>query len=162
MKKSYSADYVARVPANQRVAIVQSRWHSEHTDRMVHACADILLQCGVAEVVPVKVPGCYEIPLITKRLAQSGRFAAIVVFGAIVRGDTDHYRLILDTCIRELGKVMYDFEIPIINEILPVHTVEHLIERSTGDGNKGIEAAHAAVEMLQLCSSLSCEEHHAR
>lgn len=154
MKKSYSADHISRVPANQRVAIVQSRWHSEHTDRMVGACSEILSECGVAEVQLVKVPGCYEIPLTAKRLAKSGRFAAIVVFGAIVRGDTDHYQLILDTCIRELGKVMYDFEIPIINEILPVHTLEHLIERSTGDGNKGIEAAQAAVEMLQLCSSL--------
>ena len=148
MKKLYSIEKVLSVPKNTRVGIVQAQWHAEHTNKMVGVCAEILEASGVVETVRVPVPGCYEIPLMAKTLAKTGRFSALIVFGAIVRGDTDHYHLILETCIRELGKVMYDFEIPIINEILPVSKLEHIIERSTGTGNKGIEAAQAAIDTI--------------
>ncbi len=138
-----------------RVAIVQARWHAEHTDRMVIACTDMLVQTGCVKVSLFQVPGCYELPLAVKRLAkgagsaQSERaYDAIVTFGAIVKGETDHYQVILDTCIREIGRAMYELEVPIIMEIMPVHQLEDLIARSKGSSNKGIEAAMATVESI--------------
>lgn len=137
------------VMRKRSVAIIQSSWHSEHTDRMVTACIESLNASGVTTIEHSVVPGAYEIPLAAKLLAKQQRFSAIIVFGAIVKGDTDHYQVILDTCIRELGKVMYDYEVPVIMEILPVHTLEQLIERSRGRYNKGREAADACIKILQ-------------
>ena len=154
MKKTYVTETIPELPKGARIAIIQAQWHSEHTDKMVEMCSEILEARGIQEIKLVKVPGCYEIPLMAKTLAKSGKFSALIVFGAIVKGDTDHYQLILETCIREIGKVIYDFEIPIINEILPVHKLEHLIERSSGAGNKGIEAAQAAIETLRSYQAL--------
>lgn len=154
MKKTYTTEHIPELAQGSIVAIVQAQWHAEYTDQMVDVCTQILEARGVSEIKTVKVPGCYEIPLMAKRLAKTGKYSAIVVFGAIVRGDTDHYQLILETCIRELGKVMYDFEVPIINEILPVHQLEHLIERSSGAGNKGIEAAQAAIDTIRAYQNL--------
>ncbi len=158
MKKTYTTENIPELAQGLNVVIVQAQWHAEHTDRMVEVCAEILEARGVSQIDRVKVPGCYEIPLMAKLLAKSGKYSAIVVFGAIVRGDTDHYQLILETCIRELGKVMYDYEVPIINEILPVHRIEHLIERSSGAGNKGIEAAQAAIDTIRAYQCLGLRE----
>lgn len=135
-----------------KVAILQSAWHQEHTNRMVEACAEILCSRAQIEVSLFKVSGCYELPLAAKRLLQpssgSSPFQALITFGAIVKGDTDHYQVILDTCIRELGRVMLDSSTPIIMEVLPVHKLEDLIARSTGKANKGIEAAIATIQTI--------------
>lgn len=149
MKKSYDSSKISPIPG-ARVAIVQAAWHKEHTDRMVAASKEILAeaQCTVVDVYPV--PGSYEIPLTAKKLAKTGNYDAIFVFGIILKGETDHYDVIVQTCIRELGKVMYDYEVPIIMEILPVHDIEHAIARTQGNNNKGIEAALAAIELISL------------
>src|SRR5262245_29465457 len=117
MKKSYLQTAIQEVPG-ARVAVLQARWHGEHTGRMVEACKELLEQARCAAVDLHQVHGSYELPLAAKTLAKLKRYDAIVVIGAIVKGDTDHYKVILDTCIRELGRVMYDFEIPIIMELL--------------------------------------------
>lgn len=148
MKKTYDASDIKQIDG-ARIAIVQSTWHKEHLDKMSSACKSLLEESG-ATVDIFEVPGCYEIPLSAKLLAKRKQYDAIAVFGIIVKGDTDHYEIILQTCIRELGKVMYDYEIPIIMEILPVKDINHAIERSTGDNNKGIEAAQAAVNIIRL------------
>lgn len=147
MQKSYHAITQGRIP-NSRVAILQAQWHSEHTDKMVKACRDLLLEAGCTELGHHIVPGSYELPLAAKRLAKLGRYDAIVIFGAIVKGDTDHYQIILDTCIRELGRVMYDYEVPIVMELMPVKRIEDLVARTEGSHNKGLEAAHAAIEII--------------
>ncbi|MFN8390870.1 MAG: 6,7-dimethyl-8-ribityllumazine synthase [Bdellovibrionota bacterium] len=147
MKKRYDTPPKFAI-SGAKIAIVQSHWHSEHTDNMVAACKKLLEEAGCTAVDVHQVPGCYEIPFAAKKLAKTKRYEAIVAVGAIVKGDTDHYQVILETCIRELGKVMYDFEIPVIMEILPVHKLEDLIARTTGEHNKGIEAAHAAAEIV--------------
>ena len=109
---------------------------------------------STVEIAHFLVPGCYEIPLAAKKLATTRRYDALVIFGVIIRGETDHYQVILDTCIRELGKVMYDFEIPIINEILPADSIELVKARSKGKCNKGREAAAALIEMLNFIDSV--------
>jgi 6,7-dimethyl-8-ribityllumazine synthase len=149
MKKARTGTVTQQTKSTtNRVAILQASWHQEHTNRMVEACEEYLNSAGVGQIEKFQVPGAYEIPLAAKLLAKKKKFDAIVVFGAIVKGDTDHYQVILDTCIRELGKVMYDFEVPIIMEILPVHKLGDLIERSRGRFNKGREAGEACVKFL--------------
>lgn len=149
MKKSYELT-TSETIAGARIAIVQASWHKELTDRMVEASTLILNEAECAELDVVVVPGSYEIPLTAKKLAKTGKYDAIIVYGIIVKGDTDHYEVILQTCIRELGRVMYDFETPIIMEILPVHDITHAIARTEGEHNKGIEAAQAAVKLIAL------------
>jgi 6,7-dimethyl-8-ribityllumazine synthase len=156
MKKSYCATQITPIPG-ARIAIVQASWHKEHTDRMVEASRSILqeAQCTGVDVFPV--PGSYEIPLTAKKLAKTGKYDAIFVYGIILKGETDHYDVIVQTCIRELGKVMYDFEVPIVMEILPVHDIEHAIARTQGDNNKGIEAALAAIELIALYRKIQAD-----
>ena len=153
MQKEYNALEIQSVPG-ARVAILQARWHHEHTSKMVGACEELLKRAGAVAVDLFQVPGSYELPLAAKRLAQKKHYDAIVVFGAIIKGDTDHYEVILDTCIRELGRVMYEYEVPIIMELLPVYQLEHLIARSEGKNNKGIEAAQAAAEIINFYRKL--------
>jgi len=150
MKTEYKKTDIPTIP-DAKIAIIQAKWHSDYTDNMVAACTELLLSAQANPPTLIKVPGAYEIPLIAKLVASSKKYEAIVVFGAIVKGATDHYKVILDTCITELGKVMYDYEVPLIMELLPVHKIEDLIERSQGTNNKGIEAAQAACEIITVC-----------
>lgn len=153
MKKSYDSS-----PSNSisgaRIAIVQASWHKELTDRMVDASTRIFHDADCADLDIFVVPGCYEIPLTAKKLAKTRKYDAIIVYGVIVKGETDHYEVILQTCIRELGRVMYELETPIIMEILPVHDIAHAIARTEGDHNKGIEAAQAAIKLIALYKNI--------
>lgn len=148
MKKSHSTENIERIEG-AHVALLQARWHSEHTDRMVDACRSLLEKAGCERIDQHVVPGAYELPLAAKLLAKRGTYEAIVIFGAVVRGETDHYQVIVETCTRELGKVMYDFEIPVIMELMPVSDIQQLVARSSGEHNKGFEAALAAAEMVR-------------
>jgi 6,7-dimethyl-8-ribityllumazine synthase len=153
MKKVYDSK-ASQTIEGARVAIVQGAWHKEHTDKMISASEKILNEAKCSELDVYLVPGCYEIPLTAKMLAKLAKYDAIMVYGIIAKGETDHYDVILQTCIRELGRVMYDFEIPIIMEILPVHDIAHAIARTEGEYNKGIEAANAAIEIISLYRKL--------
>jgi 6,7-dimethyl-8-ribityllumazine synthase len=154
MKKAYIPTEVAQI-AGARIAIVQAAWHKEHTDRMVEASREILEAAKCATIDVFQVPGTYEIPLTAKKLAKSRKYDAIIVYGIVVKGDTDHYEIILQTVIRELGKVMYDFEVPIIMEVMPVLKLEDAITRSQGENNKGIEAGQATVDVITLYRSMA-------
>jgi 6,7-dimethyl-8-ribityllumazine synthase len=149
MKKTYDASNVLPI-SGARIAIVQAAWHKEYTDRMVEASREILEIAKCAAIDVYQVPGTYEIPLTAKKLAKTYKYDAIIVYGIVIKGDTDHYEVILQTVIRELGKVMYDYEVPIIMEVLPCFKLEDAIARSTGENNKGIEAALATVEIITL------------
>jgi 6,7-dimethyl-8-ribityllumazine synthase len=153
MKKAYDASNILPIPG-ANIAVVQAAWHKEHTDRMVDVSKEIfeIAQCATVDVY--QVPGTYEIPLLAKKLAKTYKYDAIIVYGIVVKGETDHYEVILQTVIRELGKVMYDFEVPIIMEIMPVFKLEDAIARSTGENNKGIEAALTTVELVTLYRKL--------
>jgi len=149
MKKAYDQAKTASIKGAS-VAIVQAAWHKEHSDNMVKATREILnaAQCEAIDVY--LVPGTYEIPLTAKKIAKTKKYDAIIVYGIIVKGDTDHYEVLVQTVIRELGKVMYDFEVPIIMEILPVHKLQDAIARTVGEHNKGIEAAQATIDIIEL------------
>ncbi|HEY9787704.1 MAG TPA: 6,7-dimethyl-8-ribityllumazine synthase [Candidatus Obscuribacterales bacterium] len=153
MKKTYDLSKTGKIPG-ARIAIIQASWHKEITDRMVEAAANILENAECQAIDVYIVPGSYEIPLTAKKIAKTGKYEALFVFGVILKGETDHYDVIVQTCIRELGKVMYDWEIPVIMEILPVRDIEHAVARTQGENNKGIEAAQAAIDLISLYRKL--------
>jgi 6,7-dimethyl-8-ribityllumazine synthase len=130
------------------VAIVQSKWHADLTDRMVEKCAAVLEQQGAAWEHHV-LPGTLEVPLACQGLARTGRYDAIVCIGAIVKGDTWHFEMVLDLATRSLGQIMLNEDVPILIEIIPATSMDQVIAR-TGDDefNKGIEAAVAACETI--------------
>jgi 6,7-dimethyl-8-ribityllumazine synthase len=133
-----------------RIAIVQSKWYSEHTDNLVDKCTAALEAAHANEVVLHRISGSLEMPLATQTLARRDpSLEAIICFGAILKGETLHFEMIVDECIRGLGTVMLQEDIPIIVEVLPVLSIDQLVARcADGTFNKGLEAASAAIETI--------------
>ena len=150
MQQTYSQADVPNIEG-ARVAILQAKWYAEHTDTLVVHATRVLVDAGVESdaIDHHVVPGSYELPLAAKRLAEMQCYDAVIVIGAIIKGQTYHFEMIVDTCTDLLGKVMYDYDLPILMEVLAVMNEEQLIARaSDNDQNKGIEAAMAAAEII--------------
>ncbi len=134
--------------AGARIAIVQSKWYSEHTDLMVEKCTQILRSCK-AEVEHHVLPGALELPLACQGLARTRRYDAIVCIGVVIKGETRHFDMIVDEVGRGLGQVMLNEDVPIIVEVIPADNEEQVIARTSDDEyNKGIEAGVAACEIV--------------
>ena len=146
---SYSLSTIPQVPG-AKVAIIASKWYREISDRMIERCVPILRDGGCNAPDVQIVPGCLEIPLVARRLMQCDpSIEAIIVFGVILKGDTYHFDIVKDLCMSGLERVMFECDIPIINEILPVNRIEDAHSRSADDQkNKGLEAALAALEIM--------------
>jgi 6,7-dimethyl-8-ribityllumazine synthase len=139
-----------------RIAVLQSKWYREHTDRMLEKCRQVLQKAQCTNIAQHVVPGSLELPLAAKLLARStARPDAIICFGAILKGDTYHFDIVLKGCSEGLARVSLDEQIPIINEVLPVTSIDQLHKRSADDQyNKGIEAGLAAAEIVAWIRSL--------
>lgn len=139
-----------------RVAILQTKWYREYIDNMVLKCVEKLIEAGAHQPVIHRIPGAVELPLAAQSLARSqNRPDVIICFGGILKGDTFHFEMISNECMRGLGEVMLRESIPIIVEVIPVLTIEDLRARSQDDErNKGIEAAYATAEILSWRRSL--------
>jgi 6,7-dimethyl-8-ribityllumazine synthase len=140
-------------PHPGRYAIVASRWNPKITDVLVDGARKALVDNGVdAERIDVvRVPGAWEIPLAAAAIAQAGGCAAIVALGCVVRGDTRHYEQVADGCSDALMRVQIDFRLPVANGVLAVEAYADAEARAGGSmGNKGEEAALAALEMSDL------------
>lgn len=151
----YSLDTIPKIPGAQ-IAVIQSKWHRDFSNKMVEKC---LLGLEAAECEPPDihiVPGCFEIPLAAHDLAKANlSLEAIIVFGILIKGDTYHFEMVMEECVRGIGRVILDENIPIINEILPVTSRSQLEERcGENEFNKGFEAAIAAAEMISWRRSL--------
>jgi len=136
-----------------RYAIVASRWNPKITDVLVDGARKALVDNGVeAERIDVvRVPGAWEIPLAAAAIAQAGGCVAIVALGCVVRGDTRHYEQVADGCSDALMRVQLDFRLPVANGVLAVEAYADAEARAGGAmGNKGEEAALAALEMSDL------------
>jgi 6,7-dimethyl-8-ribityllumazine synthase len=136
-----------------RYAIVASRWNPKITDVLVDGARKALVDNGVeAERIDVvRVPGAWEIPLAAAAIAQAGGCAAVVALGCVVRGDTRHYEQVADGCSDALMRVQLDFQLPVANGVLAVEAYADAEARAGGAmGNKGEEAALAALEMSDL------------
>jgi 6,7-dimethyl-8-ribityllumazine synthase len=156
MKTSYDHSAIPQIP-NARIAILQSKWYREYTDKLVEKCKFVLSHSCCLDPVVHVLPGALELPLAAKHLClyDKHKYDAIICIGAIMKGETYHFEMILNECIRSLGQVMLEQNIPILVEILPVTSTAHLSERC-GDNeyNKGIEAALAAAEIIHWRRSI--------
>jgi len=146
-----------QVPEGARFVVVASRFNNFIVDRLADGAVDALLRHGAAasNVTLVKVPGSWELPLVTARIADKGDVDAIVVVGALIRGATAHFDYIAAEVSKGLAQVSMKTGIPVAFGVLTTDTIEQAIERAgTKAGHKGAEAAVAAIEMVSLMGQL--------
>ncbi len=139
--------------AGNRFAIIVSRFNAFITDRLLQSAFDGLVQCGAKEkdVKIVRVPGAFEIPSAARTLAETRKFNAIVCIGCLLRGDTAHYDVIVNEVARGIGQSAQETGVPHAFGVLTCENLEQAIDRAgLKMGNKGFEAALAAVEMANL------------
>ena len=141
----------------RRYAILASRWNPRITDALVEGARAALLshQVPEAQLDIVRVPGALELPLAAQALARAGRHSALVALGCVVRGETRHYEHVADECARGLMQVSLEHALPVANGVLAVEKHADAEARAGGaHGNKGEEAALAALEMAWLLHKL--------
>lgn len=140
-----------------RVAIVVSRWNAFITQELLGGARDTLRRHGVLnENIDIAwVPGSFELPLVARRLAGSGAYDAVLCLGAVIRGATPHFEYVAGEAAKGIAAASRETGIPVIFGVLTTDTVEQAIERAgTKAGNKGSEAATAAIEMANLLRTL--------
>lgn len=140
--------------AGMRIGIVQSRFNPVICEGLLAACRAQLVQQGVsdADITLASVPGALEIPLVLQRMAQSGRFDALIALGAVIRGDTYHFEIVANESARGVSEVQLHSSLPIANAILTTDVDEQAEERMN---TKGTEAALVAIEMANLLKELA-------
>ena len=153
--KVFEGNLVA--PAKAKFAVVVSRFNEFVTSKLLGGAIDTFDRHGVKEsnVEVVWSPGSFEIPVLTQRLAASGRYAAVVCLGAVIRGGTDHYQYIASEVAKGVAAAGLATGVPCIFGVLTCDTIEQAIERAGAKaGNKGADAARAAIEMTNLLEQL--------
>jgi 6,7-dimethyl-8-ribityllumazine synthase len=153
--KTIEGDFTA---AQGRFAIIAGRFNGFVVEPLVAGARDALLRHGVAEdaIDLIRVPGAWEIALVAGKLASSGKYAAIVALGAVIRGATPHFDFVAGECAKGLAQAAYASGVPVAFGVLTTDSIEQAIERSgTKAGNKGADAAMAALEMVNLYGQLA-------
>lgn len=141
-----------------KIALVVSRFNVFITQKLLEGALDVLKRHQVDEenISVAWVPGAFEIPLLAKKLARSGKFDAVICLGAIIRGATPHFEYVAAEASKGIAQVMLETEVPVIFGILTTDTIEQAIERAgTKAGNKGAEAAYTAIEVVNLLRKVS-------
>ena len=141
----------------KRFGIVVSRFNDFITEKLLGGALDGLLRTGVKEsdIYVIKVPGAFEIPLAAKKVAQGGKYDAVICLGAVIRGSTPHFDYVCAEVSKGVAQVSLDSEIPVIFGVVTTDSVEQAIERAgTKSGNKGWSAAMSAVEMANLMGTV--------
>lgn len=136
-----------------RFAIVSSRWNDLLTSRLVEGALDALERLGAAAeaVEHFRVPGAFELPMTAARVAQSGRFDAVICLGTIIRGQTPHFDYIAAEATKGIAQAGMQSGLPVVFGVVTADTVEQAIDRAgVKAGNKGFEAAMSAVELVNL------------
>ena len=139
------------------IAIACSRFNDLIVTRLLDGARDALVRHGVAEdaIDVAWVPGAWELGLVVQKLAASGRYDAVIALGAVIRGATYHFDIVAGQSASALNRVALDTGVPVANGVLTVDTIEQAIERAgTKAGNKGIDAAMAALEMASIYQQL--------
>ncbi|TAL74761.1 MAG: 6,7-dimethyl-8-ribityllumazine synthase [Rhodanobacter sp.] len=140
-----------------RFAIVAGRFNGFVVESLVAGAYDTLRRHGVAEdaIELVRVPGAWEIALGANKLAASGKYAAVIALGAVIRGATPHFDYVAGACAKGLAQAAIESGVPVTFGVLTTDSIEQAIERSgTKAGNKGADAAMAAIEMVNLYGKL--------
>ena len=146
--------------AGKRFGIVVSRFNAFITERLLQGALDGLVRCGARQkdVRLVRVPGAFEVPSAARTLAETKKYDAIICLGCLLRGDTAHYDVIVNEVARGIGQSAQETGVPHAFGVLTCDTLEQAIDRAgLKMGNKGFEAALAAVEMANLKAVVSCQ-----
>ncbi len=137
----------------RRFALVAASFNGDPVERMVRAALDVLRQRGAADddVTLVRVPGSYELPLASRWLAETGHYDAVLAFGVVIQGETEHFRLVADAASDGLLRVGLDTGVPVLNGVLAAYDAAQAEARTGGTmGNRGAEIALAAIQMANL------------
>ena len=151
----YSGKLVA--PAKAKFAVIVSRFNEFICSKLLGGAMDGLVRHGVdaENVDTIWVPGGFEIPVVCQRLAASGRYAAVICLGAVIRGGTDHYQYVAAEVTKGIAMAAMQTGVPCIFGVLTCDTIEQAIERAGAkSGNKGSDAAATAIEMANLMAQL--------
>ena len=141
----------------KKFGIIAGRFNDFITEKLVGGAIDALTRSGAddKDITLVKVPGAFEIPLVAKKMAVSGKYDAIICLGAVIRGATSHYDFVCAEVSKGIASVSLDHNIPVMFGILTTETIEQAIERAgTKAGNKGFDSALAAIEMANLSTNI--------
>lgn len=145
---------------NGLYSIVVGRFNHHVVDSLVEGAVDSLVRHGVDsdQIQIVHVPGAWELPLAVKKVLQVSQPDAVIALGAVIRGGTPHFEYVAGGCNTAINGLQLEFDTPVANGVLTVESIEQAIERAgTKAGNKGTEAAMAAMEMVSLLRALSPE-----
>ncbi len=143
--------------AGLRVAVVVANFNDFITSRLLEGAMAALARAGAREddITVVRVPGAFELPLVAKRLAESGQQDAVICLGAVIRGETDHYEHVAGEAAKGIAAAALSSGVPVIFGVLTTDTLEQAINRAGGkSGNNGYNAGLAAVEMANLMRAL--------
>src|SRR5262249_37711791 len=155
---TFEGDYS---PPSGRFAVVVPRFNGLVTEALLAGCRDAFARHGVGpdRLDVAWAPGSFEVPLVARRLAETGRYAAVVCLGCVIRGETDHYDHVAGQAAAGVMRAGLETGLPVIFGILTTDTVEQALNRAgLKSGNKGAEAALAAIEMVNLLQSIEVAE----
>lgn len=152
--KIYEGSLVVK---NKKFAVVVGRFNEFISNKLLGGCIDGLKRhgCSDEDIELAWVPGAFEIPLLAQKLAQSGKYNAVICLGAVIRGSTPHFDYVCSEVSKGIAKVSLDTGVPVIFGVLTTENIEQAIERAgTKAGNKGFDAAATAIEMANLLESI--------
>jgi 6,7-dimethyl-8-ribityllumazine synthase len=141
----------------KKLGIVVARFNSFLSERLLEGAIDALVRSGVEsdDIDVARVPGAFEIPLVTQKMAKSGKYDAVICLGVVIRGATPHFDFVAGEVAKGSAQVMLDTSVPVLFGVLTTETIEQAIERAGSKaGNKGSEVAVAALEMINLMTVL--------
>ena len=153
----YEGSLYLESPEKVRIGIVAARFNDLVVSRLIDGAEDALLRHGVlpAQISLAKVPGAFELPLVAKKMAESGKYDAVIALGAVIRGDTDHYNYVCSEVSKGIAAVGLESGLPVLFGVLTCDTLEQaLLRAGSKAGNKGFECAVAALEMISLIEKL--------
>ena len=139
------------------VALVASRFNSFLVEQLIKGALDVYERLGGNEedVVLVRVPGAYEIPVVAKKLAEKGEYDAVVALGAVIRGATPHAGMIIETTARAFSEITLSSGVPVTDGVVVADSLEQAVERcGTKQGNKGANAMQAAIEISNVLTQI--------
>ncbi|MBI1390019.1 MAG: 6,7-dimethyl-8-ribityllumazine synthase [bacterium] len=141
----------------KRFGLAVTRFNSFITERLLEGALDALKRHGAADdaITVVRIPGSYELPLVVKKMAQSGKYDAVIALAAVIRGETPHFDYVAGEASRGVAVSSLETGVPIAFGVLTTNSIEQAVERAgTKAGNKGFDAAMTAIEMANLCDQL--------
>ena len=145
------------IPGEVKIGIVVSRFNDFITGKLLDGALDGLRRHEVPEdnVDVAYVPGAFEIPLVAKKMAKSGKYDAVIALGAVIRGSTTHYDYVCSEVSKGIANVSLDAEIPVMFGVITTENIEQAIERAGSKaGNKGYECALGAIEMINVLKAI--------